>query len=68
MQLQSNRRNKVIKSYEYFCLFRSVFRKPFLSSLHEIHHVPFNDLNVLERTLACLQFTGNDAGMFYLRE
>ncbi len=42
---------------------RSVFRKPFLSSLNNMRHIPFNDLTTLEQTLSCLQFTGDDAGM-----
>ncbi len=45
-----------------FSISRAVFRKPFLPSLHHVHHIPFNDLNALEQTLACLQFTGEDAG------
>jgi acetylornithine/succinyldiaminopimelate/putrescine aminotransferase len=49
------------------CLFfvRAVFRKPFLPSLHHMRHIPFNDLAALEQTLACLQFTGDDAGIFF---
>lgn len=27
-----------------------------------MRHIPFNDLNALEQTLSCLQFTGDDAG------
>jgi hypothetical protein len=45
-----------------FSISRAVFRKPFLPSLHHVHHIPFNDLNALEQKLACLQFTGEDAG------
>ena len=44
---------------------RAVFRKPFLPSLHNMRHIPFNDLHALEQTLACLQFTGDDAGKNY---
>jgi hypothetical protein len=49
----------------YFFLCRAVFRKPFLPSLHSMRHIPFNDLNALEQTLTCLQFTGDDAGRIY---
>ncbi len=42
---------------------RAIFRKPFLSSLHNLRHIPFNDVTTLEQTLSCLQFTGDDAGM-----
>ncbi|CAF3289297.1 unnamed protein product [Rotaria socialis] len=45
---------------------KAVFRKPFLSSLHEMRHIPFNDLDVLEQTLACLKFTGDDAAAVLL--
>jgi len=45
---------------------KSAFRKPFLSSLHNMRHIPFNDLNALEQTLACLQFTGDDAAAVML--
>ncbi len=44
---------------------RAIFRKPFLSSLHNMRHIPFNDLTTLEQTLSCLQFTGDDAGIFF---
>jgi hypothetical protein len=27
-----------------------------------MRHIPFNDLAALEQTLACLQYTGDDAG------
>ncbi|CAF2139580.1 unnamed protein product [Rotaria magnacalcarata] len=45
---------------------KAVFRKPFLSSLLEMRHIPFNDLDVLEQTLACLKFTGDDAAAVLL--
>lgn len=65
MQLQSNTQS--IKSdnkrkVNFIDFSRAVFRKPFLPSLHNMRHVPFNDLNALEQTLSCLQFTGDDAG------
>jgi hypothetical protein len=30
-----------------------------------MRHIPFNDLSALEQTLACLQFTGDDAGIIF---
>ncbi|CAF1219109.1 unnamed protein product [Rotaria sordida] len=45
---------------------KAVFRKPFLPSLHNVRHIPFNDLHALEQTLACLQFTGDDAAAVLL--
>jgi putrescine aminotransferase len=30
-----------------------------------MRHIPFNDLHALEQTLACLQFTGDDAGRIF---
>ncbi|CAF1592485.1 unnamed protein product, partial [Adineta ricciae] len=45
---------------------KAVFRKPFVSSLINMRHIPFNDLTVLEQTLACLQFTGDDAAAVLL--
>ncbi|CAF3583627.1 unnamed protein product [Rotaria sordida] len=45
---------------------KAVFRKPFLSSLHNMRHIPFNDLHALEQTLDCLQFTGDDAAAVLL--
>jgi len=45
---------------------KAVFRKPFLPSLHNMRHIPFNDLNALETTLSCLQFTGDDAAAVLL--
>ncbi|CAF4984866.1 unnamed protein product [Rotaria sp. Silwood1] len=45
---------------------KAVFRKPFLPSLHSMRHIPFNDLHALEQTLACLQFTGEDAAAVLL--
>jgi hypothetical protein len=54
-------RSTNIEGYFSF-LFRAVFRKPFLPSLHNMRHIPFNDLHALEQTLSCLQYTGDDAG------
>lgn len=45
---------------------KAVFRKPFLSSLNRMRHIPYNDLKALEQTLACLQFTGDDAAAVLL--
>ncbi|CAF1009483.1 unnamed protein product [Rotaria magnacalcarata] len=45
---------------------KAVFRKPFLPSLHNMRHIPFNDLAALEQTLSCLQFTGDDAAAVLL--
>ncbi|CAF3105673.1 unnamed protein product [Rotaria socialis] len=45
---------------------KAVFRKPFLPSLLNMRHIPFNDLAALEQTLSCLQFTGDDAAAVLL--
>ncbi|UJR28077.1 hypothetical protein I4U23_009333 [Adineta vaga] len=45
---------------------KAVFRKPFIPSLINMRHIPFNDLNALEQTLACLRFTGDDAAAVLL--
>jgi hypothetical protein len=61
VQLPSKKRIFTIYFYSFLSS-RAVFRKPFLPSLHNMRHIPFNDLHALEQTLACLQFTGDDAG------
>lgn len=45
---------------------KAAFRKPFLPSLHNMRHIPFNDLSALEQSLACLHFTGDDAAAVLL--
>ncbi|CAF0787789.1 unnamed protein product [Adineta steineri] len=45
---------------------KAVFRKAFIPSLLNMRHIPFNDLNALEQTLSCLQFTGDDAAAVLL--
>ncbi|CAF0754982.1 unnamed protein product [Didymodactylos carnosus] len=45
---------------------KAAFRKPFLSSLHNVRHVPFNDIDVLEKTLWACQFTGDDVAAVLL--
>lgn len=66
--LSATSKYEIIFQYDHilkFFSFRAVFRKPFLPSLHNMRHIPFNDLVALEQTLACLHFTGDDAGRIF---
>jgi putrescine aminotransferase len=45
---------------------KSVFRQPFLGSLLNVTHVPFDDLTHLRETFKAASFTGNDIAAFIL--
>lgn len=45
---------------------KSVFRQPFLGSLLNVTHVPFNDIAHLRETFKAAAFTGNDIAAFIL--
>lgn len=45
---------------------KTVFRKPFLPLVQGFRHIPFNDIDYLEKTLEACKFTGEDAAAVLL--
>jgi putrescine aminotransferase len=42
------------------CTSKSAFRKPFVGTMHNTLHVPFNDVKALQQVFASSRFTGNE--------